>query len=201
MRTLMTAILGVSAITLAGCNVAPKAADLGQVLDRTVYALEYVAQAKPDATVDDITEDDVKKFETIMGQIMNATPAFYDKPLGVNLLEDATFSGFTDANANNVKDEGDTQIFTVEIDAENSRLIATDTISGQSTSRRSAGTGFIAGALIGRLIGRQRAAGVKPGAFNNRKVASRADYNKNSPAAKKAAAKSRTRSGSSRGGK
>lgn len=196
LRNFLTATIGLSALTLTACNAAPKGPDLGQVLDRTVYALEYVSQQKPDATEADITDTDIKSLESIMGQIMNATPAFYDKALGVTLLEDATFSGFTDANGNNVKDGSDKQIFTVEIDSENSRLIATDTISGQSTFARSAGTGFIAGALMGRLLGRQRSAGVKPGAFNSRKTSSRADYSKTRPAAK-----SRSRSGSSRGGK
>ncbi|MEZ5511945.1 MAG: hypothetical protein R3F47_18980 [Gammaproteobacteria bacterium] len=43
----------------------------------------------------------------------------------------------------------------MEIDTERSRLIATDT-SGTATDMRFSGMGFLAGAIIGNLLGRQR---------------------------------------------
>lgn len=202
MRILSLTLLSASALVIASCGaVTADGPDLGQVLDRTVYVLDYYSENSDNKVADDVTDEDLNDFTGLMQRVMNAEPPFYDKPVGVAIEADATFSGFIDNNMDNIQDSGETEIFTVEIDAENNRLIATDTVSGQATSVRSAATGFIAGALIGRLMGRQRAAGINRGAFNSRNVQSRADYNKTRPAPKRSSARSKSRSGSSRGGK
>ncbi len=188
----------VSAALLAGCSAAaPKGPDLGSVLDRTVMALEFAEQEfeKPEAQTE--AEMKVNEFTGLMHQAMNLDPRFYEKPIGVKLREDAAFVGYSDLNGNNVQDAGDTDIFTVELDAERNRIIATDIASGEGTFRVS-GTGLLAGYIAGRLLSRQRGAGVKPGAFANRNVKSSADYRKSRPAPR---ARSSTRSGSARSGK
>lgn len=188
-----------SAAFLAACSAAstPKGPDLGSVLDRTVMALEFAEAEfeKPEAP----TEADmkVKEFTGLMHQAMNLDPRFYGKPVGVKLREDAAFVGFADANGNNVMDAGDKDIFTVELDSERNRIIATDIASGEGTFRVS-GTGLLVGYMAGRLLGRQRGAGVKPSSFAGRNVKSTADYRKTRPAPK---ARSSTRSGSARAGK
>ena len=103
-------------------------------------------------------------------------------------MKDATFLGFVDANGNKVQDDGEGKLFTVEIDSENKRLIATD-MAGNGSHLGFSGAGFLAGALIGSLLSRQRNAGVRPGAFNNRTTTARSDYK--APAS----ARSRSRSG------
>ncbi len=107
------------------------------------------------------------------------------------LGKDAKFTGVDDANRNKVADADEPLLFTVELDAQNKRMIATDS-SGTGTSHGFSGMGFIAGALIGSMMGRQRSAGIAPGSFSNRKLASPASYNQ---------ARSRARSGGLRGGK
>lgn len=93
----------------------------------------------------------------------------------MDIQSDATFIGYADTNNNGVKDCDEGDIFTLEIDEENQRLIATD-VAGNSTGLRFSGTGFVAGMLIGSLINRQRATGVSKSSFNHRSVSSRAIY-------------------------
>jgi len=178
------------AVTLAACSI-------GSVLDRTVLALEY-AEAQFDKPEDEAAAaKQLDAFSGLMFQAMNTDPRFYNKIIGVNLREDAAFVGFADANGNNVVDAGEKDIFTVELDAERNRIIATDLASGEGTYRLS-GTGLLAGYIAGRLIGRQGRAGVKSSSFANRNVKSSTDYRKSRPAPR---ARSSTRSGSSRAGK
>ena len=195
----MTSIAALGAI-LVGCSSAstPKGPDLGSVLDRTVMALEFAASPDFEQAVETSTEEkQLKDFTAIMWQAMNLDPQFYNKPIGVSLREDAAFVGFEDANGNNISDAGEKDIFTVELDAERNRIIATDITSGEGTYRIS-GSGLLAGYIAGRLLGRQSRAGVKPASFASRNVKSTADYRKSRPAPR---ARSRTRSGSARAGK
>lgn len=192
-------ITGAAAALLVACSSAktPSGPDLGSVLDRTVMALEYAeAQLeKPEGEAEG--EAQLETFTSLMHQAMNLDPAFYSKPVGISLREDAAFVGFADLNGNNVSDAGEKDIFTVELDAERNRIIATDVISGEGTYRVS-GAGLMAGYFAGRLLGRQGRAGVKPSSFANRTVKSTTDYRKSRPAP---SARSSTRSGSSRAGK
>jgi hypothetical protein len=164
-----------------------QSADLGAVLDRSVLALEKYDEH---LTKNNITEAGPKQMDELtgfMGQVMNTQP-FYDKPLGVDLGEDAKFTGWADENGNGIREEGEGDVFTVEVDSEKKRLIATDT-AGNASDTGFSGTGFLAGALIGSLLARQARAGIQPGSFNNRKTTPRSAYK--SPAS----ARSRARSG------
>ena len=188
------------ATLLVGCSAAsskPTGPDLGAVLDRTVAALEF-ADAKFDKVEDEAQADaQLETFSLVMHQVMNTEPRIHNKPVGISLREDAAFVGFSDTNGNNVSDAGEKDIFTVEIDAERERIIATDLVSGEGTYRVSGG-GLLLGYMAGRLLGRQGRAGVKPSSFSNRNLKSSSDYRKTRPATK---ARSKTRSGSSRVGK
>ncbi|WP_179381141.1 hypothetical protein [Jannaschia marina] len=115
------------------------------------------------------------QFTAYYTQVLNADPRFYDRPLGLEVQQDATFLGFADANSNGVQDADEGKVFTVEIDEENNRLIATD-VAGNASGLRFSGTGFLAGVLLGNLLNRQRAAGVTKSSFSNRNVTSRASY-------------------------
>ncbi|MCP4698140.1 MAG: hypothetical protein GY862_15000 [Gammaproteobacteria bacterium] len=111
------------------------------------------------------------------------------KPIGLGLLKDGTIEGFVDPNKNSKKDSGEKQIFTVEIDAERNRLIATDTQNGYRRDNVLGGmaTGLLAGALIGSMLSRQRGAGVSSSRYSNMKMN---DKNYHSKARSSARAKS-----------
>lgn len=189
--------LGVGAFILysfVGGMGGTQSADLGQALDRTEYALKKYQEevvSKKVTTISDKRYDELEKF---ISAVYNSEPRFYGGTLGTSFQKDASLVAFADKNANGEKDTGEDKVFTVEIDSENNRLIATD-ISGNSSHLRFSGSGFLTGMLIGHLLGRQLRSGVRPGAFNNRKTTARSAYK--APAS----ARTRTRSGGLSSGK
>lgn len=172
----------------------PQTADLGQVLDRAEFALQEFSTNTSTNGATEASEEVMVEFTSFMTAVMNAQPAFYDSPVGVELKQDATFLGFDDLNGNTARDDGEEDIFKLEIDTENSRLIATD-MTGDSVHTGYRGTGLLTGLLIGSLLARQGRSGISRGSFNNRQTTARSSY------AAKSSARSRSRSGGSKAGK
>lgn len=169
-------------------------ADLGQVLDRTEFTLVQYDMYLQETGVQEVAADQIDEFVVAYRDVLNYEPRFYDQPIGVSVLDDGSFLGFADANGNTVQDSDEGRVFTVEIDEENNRLIATD-VAGNSTGLRFSGTGFVAGALLGHFLGKQRAAGIPRNGFANRSVTDRASYRAPS------SARTGARSGGLRAGK
>lgn len=116
-----------------------------------------------DASETDITEENaMEAFAIVYTNGLNASdPAVHSGPLAVVAQEDGSFSVFDDKNSNKLSDNDEDELFKVEVDNENGRLIA----SAESYVRDSgfSGGGLLMGYLIGSMLGRQRAAGVTPG--------------------------------------
>ena len=182
---LVVVVVGYVAYSFLAGPSGPQSANLGQVLDRTTFALEKYDEYLKQEQVTEVSDKDMQVLAGFLTKVMNADPKFYDNTLGVAMTKDTTFVGFDDKNANAVQDTDEEKVFTVEIDHDNKRLIATDA-AGNGSHFGFSGTGFVAGMLIGHMLSSQRGAGVKPGAFNNRKTVDRASY--------KAPASARTRS-------
>lgn len=169
------AVLGFVAYTVMGGSSSEQTADLGQVLDRTEFVMVNYQDYLGENGITEVTDAEMGEFTDYYVSVLNSDPRFYEKTLGLEVMPDAMFLGFADANANGIQDDGEGKVFTVEIDEENRRLIATD-VAGNASDLRFSGAGFLAGALIGNLIGRQRAAGVTKSSFNNRSTTPRSNY-------------------------
>ena len=134
-----------------------------------------------------------------------ATPPLYPQPLGVSIQQDGKILGYANPNNNTVQDSGEKTLFTVEVDGEKQRLIASNT-SGQARDHGFSGTGLLTGMLIGSLLSRQSSAGIRSSSLSNRSVTSRSNYRAQRSAAASrssaaASARSRSGSGSHRSGK
>ncbi len=189
----LLAFLGIGGFVAYSVFLAPQqeqTADLGQVLDRTEYVLTNYQGYLGENNVTEVGDAQMAEFTAYYTDVLNAEPRFYGKTLGLEVQNDASFLGFADANGNGIQDAEEGRVFTVEIDEENQRLIATD-VAGNSTGLRFSGSGILAGVLIGSLINRQRGAGISKSSFANRSVTPRASYS----------APSSARSGGPRAGK
>ena len=184
-RTKLVLASAALALTLTACGSSEPGPDLRFVLSRTTQAMSIFDKYLKEKKIEKATDQHMAQFNGFLQKAMNVKPPVYKIPIATKLLKDAKFEGYGDANGNGVVDSGEKRLFTVEVDLANKRLIATDT-SGQSTSRGVSGLGFLAGALIGNLLGRQRASGVTPQSFSNRKVTPPSAYGR---------ARSRARSG------
>jgi len=123
------------------------------------------------------------------------------KPLGTQVKPDGSIAGFTDPNKNRQYDSGEPQLFSVEIDMERNRLIATDTQNGYRRDHGfSMAGGLVAGMLIGHMLSRQRGAGITGSRFSNMKM-NPANYHGGAVNRAKASARARSGSGSFSRGK
>ncbi|MCE3019238.1 MAG: hypothetical protein ACK56W_21460 [Pirellula sp.] len=75
-------------------------------------------------------------------------------PVGVAFAAGGEIIGFQDPNGNNVQDTGETKEFTVTIDVENSRLVASDN-NGHHRPYGFRPGGMMMGYLLGSMMGRQ----------------------------------------------
>lgn len=141
-----------------GADYAGKDIDLNAVLDVTVdtiYAYEDSLQGREEKNPDDA----FLGFTAQLADSYNAaTPPLHDQKIGTNPQNDASVLAFEDTNDNQTMDEGENALFLVEIDGENSRVIASSN-SGAVNEHRFSGTGLLAGYLIGSMLNRQRASG------------------------------------------
>jgi hypothetical protein len=165
--------------------------NLTQVLQRSALAMENYDKYLKKNNIEKATDKHLEQLNKYLQTALNRPPLQEGLLVATSLGKDAKFTGVTDANKNGFADPDEKKLFTLEIDGQNKRLIATGS-DGTGTSRGFSGMGFVAGALIGSMLGRQRSAGINPSSFSNRKLTSPAAYN---------AARSRARSGGLRRGK
>lgn len=190
MKKVALAALVASMLVSTGCSKQVESADLGHVLDVFVDSMDNFQSSAADSNATEASDSVMQEF-TVFTQDKLNNPSFTSQPVGLELKADGMFEGFEDKNSNSTRDSGEETSFTVEIDTENSRLIATD-MSGESAGARFSAGGFLAGMILGNLLSRQRKAGIKPSSFSKRNVQSRNAYSN---------ARSRSFSGSHSSGK
>lgn len=175
--------LVLGATLLAGCTGTEPGADLNRVLDITLETMNIFEQ-KSEGVEEDAAMD--KFAEELAYNLNTFEPKVYPERVGVNYASDGSFEGYHDENRDQSKDSGEKDLFKVEIDGENQRLIASDENNVSENSFAGMGMGLLAGMLIGNMMGRQRAAGVNTKALSNKQATAK-------PAASQSA---RTRAGS-----
>ena len=162
--------------------------DLNLALDITVDTLHSYS----DSLGDTKPEGDAAflGFAEKLGTNYNLSqPPLYKEQIGVSPQSDASLLAFSDTNMNRTLEEGEELLFKIEIDGEQSRIIASSN-SGAVNDHHFSGTSLLAGYLIGSMLSRQRAAGV-----TSKQLASK------KPISSQAAARSRAGSGSHSSGK
>lgn len=165
----LTLAAAIMAIGLSACSSSDPGPDLQRVLARAATALSIFDKYLKDNKIETATDQHMGQLNGFLQRAMNSKPPVYKHAIATKLLKDAKFEGYRDTNANGKVDSGEKRLFTLEVDHANKRLLATDT-SGRATSHGISGMGFLAGALMGNLLGRQRSAGIGPSHFANRKV-------------------------------
>lgn len=174
------------------------------IMDRMVVVAEYFsdglaqsAAAQGVAATDEepllADPETMATFTDVFEQAINDQPALYSAPMGVNLLDDGSFRGFEDLDGDGEKGMTEKGLWTLEIDEANERLVLT-TEGSQRYGFSGIGTGLIAGAILGNMMGRQRASGVNPGRFSSANVSTRS-------ASQVRSARSSARTGGARVGK
>lgn len=183
--------------------------DLNKVLDVMIATIDQLADNKVEGADENANAEEVLaaadadnsavsgEFLTTYTKNLNDAKVM-TKPVGTVMRSDGAIEGFQDNNADGKKDAGEQQLFTVEIDAERSRLIATDT---QNAYHRDSGFHIRPGSLfmgymLGSMLSRQRASGISPARYSNMKMSPK-NYHSSAVSSARARASGGSRSFSS----
>ena len=175
--------------------------DLNRVLDVMTATLDELKNTPvKDADINAegaetkaLPKEDIALFLSHFEKNLNAAKLL-STPIGTSMSKSGTITGFTDQDKNGVRDGSDKLLFTIEMDGEGERLIATDVQNQyrRDTHYRSGGGmgGFFTGYLIGSMLMGQRSMGIPPSRYSNMKMSS-SNYHK------AAVSKAKSRSSSS----
>jgi|GEM_PF-1410701 len=193
---------------LAGCNQSgERKLDIIMVMDRTIDTIiDYTKEVKLSGAKADNPAVMQGFFPRLHAALNSRPDVFTNGTLGLRVNDDASFAGFDDPNKNNVQDAGEQQLFTLEIDAENERLIATDFAENIHGTTFRDGQYDRHGFFFVWVSSRQSAAGVAPNRFAGRNVQTRMKpariaSTKGRVGGRKKNARSKARSGGARTGK
>ena len=165
---ILALLAGLSALPGCGGAAAP---DLHSVLERTLGGLLYFDEFMTANGIDEAGEEDMHELARTIAAKMNEEPKIWDSRVGINIFRNATIEGYRDANQNARQDVDEPQLFTVEIDADNGRLIATN--SRGATLAHPLGEfakHLFAGGMMKKLLALQLEAGFEAGHFDGREV-------------------------------
>lgn len=143
--------------------------DLNQVLDVTVETIHAFEESNQGQVPENEDSAFIQFAEELEINYNQAQPAIYKEPVAVAPQQDASLIAFIDKDANNNFSEGDEGLYKIEIDGENSRILATDSNGAVGESRIS-GSGLLTGFLLGSMLSRQRTAGVNPKSLSSKKT-------------------------------
>lgn len=179
------------------------AAEAGQQAQLTATNESDGGQAGAKAELAPVPEDPGKTqaFLTRYATALNAAKLI-ESPIGVHMKQDGSIEGFVDRNEDMAREEADEpHLFRVQIDAEGSRLIASDESGPEHYHRdrpyhyRPGGMfmGYMLGSMLHRQNGFHQSSGTRPG-FRNMTMSSQ---NYHSNAVSQAKTRARTSSSSS----
>jgi len=142
--------------------------DLKKVLDITVPII--VTNAEESSKLKPITEEEKEKFASLyfnktamdLAKAYNfSNPKIYEDNLDVYPTTSGALVAYEDINKNFKHDENEKNVFFIDVDGENSRIIATSRIGASNNASFPAGT-LLTGYFLGRMLTMQ-------GNFPNRK--------------------------------
>lgn len=173
--------------------------DLQKVLNVTVPVI--VQNAEESSKITPKTDEEKEKFSSMyfmktamdLAKVYNSTnPRIYEDNLDVYPSTSGALVAYEDINKNFKQDENEQNIFFIDVDGENSRIIATSRIGASSNASFPAGT-LLAGYFLGRMLTMQSNFPNRKSFVNNAKTVS--------PQKAMSNARARAGSGSHRAGK
>ncbi|MEN8214447.1 MAG: hypothetical protein ABFR19_08805 [Pseudomonadota bacterium] len=159
-------ILGIP-LLLNGCSPQQPGVDLDRVMKIALESMQRYEQTTLSGVDGKMDDAAMAQFSRdLSDDLRMAQPPLYTGPLSAVVAKDGSIQGYHDRNANYVRETGEEDLFKIEIDSQNKRIIASNdgVVRDQGMGM---GGGFLMGMLMGNLLSRQSAAGIRPGAFNN----------------------------------
>lgn len=196
MIKILLGVLTFSVSLLVGCG-GGSAIDLNRVSEIATDSMQAMSSRTDVKDGDKAIEALRKDFEL---KLNSSRPMVYPESyIAVTAEADGSFKGYSDVDNNHTQSADEEELFKMELDSENQRVLASNPSGSETASSPFSGmmTGMLMGMMMGNLMGRQRSAGVNPASRQaNVKRPSKSAGKSTSPSAK-----SRAGSGSHARGK
>ena len=197
MNKALLAGLVFSVSTLVACgqdtNSNIDLARVSSIAKSTLESMGSSASKDGDAAVAELR----KKFE----QNLNTSRpmVFPEGYIAVTSEKDGSFKGYNDINNDHTQQAGEDDLFKIEIDGVNNRVLASNPQETETASSPFSGMlmGMMMGMLMGNLMNRQRSAGTNP----SQKQATKSASSSKAKSSRSTSARSRSGSGSHARGK
>jgi len=156
-------LLAVSAFTvslLVGCG-GSATIDLNRVSEIATDSAQTMSARTDINDGDKAIEALREEFET---KLNSSRPMVYPESyIAVTAEADGSFKGYSDVDNNHVQSAEEEELFKMELDSENQRVLASNPSGSETASSPFSGmmTGMLMGMMMGNLMGRQRSAGAK----------------------------------------
>ena len=187
---LLVGLLFVSFSMGCGSDEVVEVIDLNRVLDvmtatldelksTPVEGVEKNAEGTETTATKTLAKEDIALFLRQFEKDLNAAKLL-STPIGAGMSKSGAITGFTDQDKNGIRDGSDKLLFTIEMDGEGERLIATDIQNQYRRDTHYSGGGmggFFTGYLIGSMLMGQRSMGYPPSRYSNMKMSS-SNYHK-----------------------
>ncbi len=186
-------IIGIP-LLLGSCTQKAPGVDLDRVMKITTQSMQRFEQSNMNGVKGNMDDLAMAQFSRdLADDLRMAQPPLYTSPIGIVVAKDGSIQGYNDKNGNYVRETGEGDLFKIEIDSQNNRIIASNdgVVREQGMGM---GGGLMMGMLMGSMLSRQSAAGIRPGAFNNKRATPK-------PRARTSSARSLAGSGSFSSGK
>ncbi|HBH36098.1 MAG TPA: hypothetical protein DDW45_06970 [Gammaproteobacteria bacterium] len=186
-------IIGIP-LLLGGCTQKAPGVDLDRVMKITTQSMQNYEKTNLSGVEGKMDDLAMAQFSRdLADDLRMAQPPLYTSPIGIAVAKEGSIQGYNDKNGNYIRETGEEDLFKIEIDSQNNRIIASNdgVVREQGMGM---GGGLMMGMLMGSLLSRQSAAGIRPGAFNNKRATPK-------PRARTSSARSRAGSGSFSSGK
>ncbi len=190
--TLITMACSLALLTACDSRNTSMLDDLNKSLDVASNTMNSFEDSGSDVTNENAMDVFSKNYATNLNSEQSLN---HLGPMGVQSEKDGSFTAYSDANNNQVKDTDEKGLFKLEADDQNNRLVASTDSEVAEQPHMGMGSGFLMGMLMSNMMGRQRASGSNPA---SRKATPRRSA---SPFKKSPSAKSRAGSGSHASGK
>lgn len=207
MKTIISTF-ALAILCFAGCNEANvEVVDLNKVLDVFQATLDRLdgedkeaAQAEALEPVAEEDQEKTKTFADAFAKDLNEAKLL-SKPIGVEVAQSGTIEGFQDLNKDNQRAAGELTLFTIDVDQERGRVIASDTAGHNRDHQYRPRFGMFTGYMLGSMMGRSNnyysgaRASLKPD-FSSKQMSPKSYHASAVSKARTSARAARSRSGS-----
>ena len=153
-------VIGVSVLNNkdGGSSAGAATAQLDQALGIATDTINNF-ESTPDVNENNAMDKFAEKYTAGLNA---AQPPINSNAIGGVSQDNGSILSFDDANGNGIQDSDEKDLFMMEVDSENNRLIASS--EGESRSGGFSASGLLMGMMIGNMLSRQRATGTNPAA-------------------------------------